>query len=171
MPRYFFCCNDAIRLIWALLIMNTNKRHLPTKLYVYLGLFCLIFCLVSCNSTKELSKNQYLLKSNHVILQDKSEVPKEDLEDIIKQKPNRKFLGFLPIYLYLNNLGKRGRDSSKIRLWLRNISEEPVVLDSLLLEKSRSQMQLFLRKKGYYDASVADSVWFHPKKNKVKKYT
>ena len=87
MPRYFFCCNDAIRLIWALLIMNTNKRHLPTKLYVYLGLFCLIFCLVSCNSTKELSKNQYLLKSNHVILQDKSEVPKEDLEDIIKQKP------------------------------------------------------------------------------------
>ena len=150
--------------------MNTNKRHLPTKLYVYLGLFCLIFCLVGCNSTKELSKNQYLLKSNHVILQDKSEVPKEDLEDIIKQKPNRKFLGFLPIYLYLNNLGKRGRDSSKIRLWLRNISEEPVVLDSLLLEKSRSQMQLFLRKKGYYDASVADSVWFHPKKNKVKVY-
>ena len=46
-----------------------------------------MFCLVGCNSTKELSKNQYLLKSNHVILQDKSEVPKEDLEDIIKQKP------------------------------------------------------------------------------------
>jgi len=133
-------------------------------------LFGLILLLSSCNSTKQLSENQYLLKSQNVILNDKSKVEKAELEDIIKQNPNRQLLGILPIYLYLNNFGTRGRDSSKLRKWFRNNSEPPVIIDSVLTEKSQTQMQLFLNKKGYYDALVKDSVWYHPRKNKAKVY-
>lgn len=126
--------------------------------------------LNSCKSTRQLAENEYLLKSNQIVTPEKSKIDKSELADILKQTPNRKFLGFMPIYLYLNNIGNKRRTHTRFRTWLRNISEPPVILDSVLTKKSETQMQLFLRKKGYYNAVVSDSVFIHPRKNKAKVY-
>lgn len=138
--------------------------------YLFFVLLFLGLLFSGCNATYQVKKGNYLLTQQNVVVQKGSNLEVEELNDIIKQKPNRKLLGISPFYLHLSNFGHRGRDSSRVRSWFRNIGEEPVVLDSFLNEKSRDQIELFLKKKGYYNASVKDSVRFHPKKPKCKVY-
>lgn len=52
-----------------------------------------------------------------------------------------------------------------IRVWLReDVGEAPVILDSALVERSAEQLELYLTKEGYFDATVSDTVYF----NRVK---
>ncbi len=62
----------------------------------------------------------------------------------------------------------RGKDPRKlkekecprtIRMWLReDVGEAPMVLDSMLTERSVQQLGLYLSKEGYFDATVTDTV-------------
>jgi outer membrane protein assembly factor BamA len=52
-----------------------------------------VLALTACNSTRRLKDGEYLLDKNHIVVTDKSsahEVPVWDLDDVVKQQPNRR---------------------------------------------------------------------------------
>jgi hypothetical protein len=50
---------------------------------------------------------------------------------------------------------------------LKNMAEAPVLLDSNRVDKSDSQMKIYLKKKGFYFAEVSDSILLKEKKQKA----
>jgi outer membrane protein assembly factor BamA len=153
---------------------------------ILIALLPLIF--FACNPARKLEKGQYLLQRNHVIDKD-TKVDKSDIESYIKQKPNRRILLIFRFHLWLHNLANEERIKRKRILfdkkmerrnerriargktpktserqlfgeWLLNVSEPPVIYDSLLAKKSAKQIKLFLNNKGYFISSVQDSVAF-----------
>lgn len=123
--------------------------------------------LLGCRSTKYVPEDEYLLNKVEVDNQ-ASGVTNEEIKYYIRQKENVKILGFWRFHLGLYNLS--GRDNSKgFNQWLRRIGEEPVLYDELLKQKSNEQITLFLRNKGYYNASVGDTtILYGNRKAKVK---
>lgn len=75
------------------------------KLRSFKKILVAILCLsaFSCNITKHLKENEYLVSSNKIVDHEKSKVPKEELEAYIRQKPNRKLLFVFPFNLWLYN--------------------------------------------------------------------
>ena len=116
----------------------------------------ILHVLQACNPTRHVPDGKYLLVGNQ-IKTDSTLFSKEQFENLSKQKPNRKILGFIRFHLWLYNVGNSGKDK-KFRKWLRNIGEEPVILDSLLTERTIQQYRLFLEKNGFFNATVTDSV-------------
>lgn len=49
-------------------------------------------------------------------------------------------------------------DKQTWREWLMDIGEAPVILDSMLMEKSTRQIKLLLNNKGYFNSTVSDSI-------------
>lgn len=72
--------------------------------------FGLVVLLSSCSLTKNLGEDEYYLKSNKFEFKDKSNF-KGELEDYVKQKPNPKTLGFLPLKDYAYNFSSLKYDS------------------------------------------------------------
>lgn len=176
--------------------------------------------LVACNQTKHVPQGKYLLKKNTVTL-NKSELSSDDIEDIIRQKPNYSFLGMklrLAAYnmvdsakvadkrivksekLHQKNDRRRAREkrinerriakanakgrewytrkviplkdtvnpNSFFREWLKyKFGEEPVIFDSSYYSKTIEQVDIFLRKKGYYYGEVSGKVHYDSVKRKV----
>ncbi|MFW5645051.1 MAG: BamA/TamA family outer membrane protein, partial [Bacteroidota bacterium] len=106
----------------------------------------------------------YLLDDYSLKIRD-GKIKKDELENIIRQKPNRKILGFR-FHLGLYNLSDLTKDGWFHRT-LRKIGEEPVIYDEFLEEKTASQLKLYLQNKGYYNASVEDSVILKNQKAKI----
>jgi outer membrane translocation and assembly module TamA len=73
-------------------------RSLKKVLLCSLALFTF-----SCNTTKNLKEDEYLVSNNKVVDQEKSKVPKDEVEAYIRQKPNRKLLFVFPFNLWLYN--------------------------------------------------------------------
>lgn len=157
--------------------------------YIRLIFFPLIPLLFfACNPARKLEKGQYLLQKNHIIDKD-TKIDKGEIENYIKQKPNRRILLIFRFHLWLHNLaneerikrkrivfdkkienrnnrrigkGKKSKKSERQLFgeWLLTVSEPPVIYDSLLSKKSAKQIKLFLNNKGYFISSVTDSVAF-----------
>lgn len=161
---------------------------------------CMIAALFasSCNPTRKLGKHDYLLVENEII-DNSTKLDKEEIKSYIKQKPNRKILGIVRFHLAIYNLvdqkkmidkkkeyvkrvkeenierraeGKKELDEDKQtwREWLVDIGEAPVLLDSLLMQKSAKQVKLFLNNKGYFNSIVRDSVVVHDKKDSLGRH-
>jgi hypothetical protein len=109
------------------------------------SLFIVLF-FSSCNSTKHLSENQYLLRKNSININTNNRFLKksdliDQLQSFIIQKPNTYFpsigLGIsFPVKLYLYNFRykKYAKDSNS--LFIKNrIVEKPVIFDSSLKNK------------------------------------
>jgi len=93
-------------------------------------------------------------------------VSKQDLKSNVRQQENLKILGFWKLYLGVYNLSGHN-ENKKFNQWLRKIGEEPVIFDSLLVDRSVSQLTLFLNNQGYYQAEVHNSIHY-PSKKKAK---
>lgn len=136
---------------------------------------------------------------NKVIDKD-TKLNKTDIQAYIKQKPNRKIFKIVKFHLWLHNLvneekvmrkrqshnkklearnekriakGKKPKTSTRQLFgeWLLNVSEPPVVYDSMLTKKSSRQIKSFLNKKGFFISSVKDSVFYNWKKDAKVYYT
>jgi outer membrane translocation and assembly module TamA len=141
----------------------------------------------SCNPTRKLKANEYLLVENEII-DNTTTLDKEEIKSYIKQQPNRRILGLIRFHLGIYNLvdqkkmkarkivhdkkmaaknekrrakGKKDKDRLTWREWLLDIGEAPVLLDSTLMNKSARQIKLFLNNKGYFNSEVHDSVVVH----------
>lgn len=80
--------------------LNTTPKRFRILKFALIGLTIL---LSSCNITKKLNENEYLVERNKIVGLDKINLPKESIEAFIRQKPNRKILTIFPFNLWLYN--------------------------------------------------------------------
>ncbi len=68
--------------------------------------------------------------------------------------------------------GKKPKKLKKEKLlfgeWLQKIGESPTLLDSNRIERTKSQMLQYVKNKGYFYASLSDSVALRPSKKKAE---
>jgi outer membrane protein insertion porin family len=126
-----------------------NKRF---KLFVYNRVY------------KESYKLKRDLKDSAVVMENRERKAKEDKINsrrIEKSKEKGKD--------YYKHKSKRMKDKKQgWRNWvISNMGQKPVLFDSSLVEKSRSQLAIYLKQRGYYDAEVRDTVYFKEKKQKA----
>ena len=134
------------------------------KVY-YIILFFPLLGLFSCSTTKHVPDDEHLLKNYKIETEDK-DIEKREIRKYVQQKPNRRILGLkIPLALYsLSNPGKE----EGLNKFLKKTGEEPVVLDTYLIKETRDQISNYLEKKGYYSASVSDTVVYNGQKATVK---
>ncbi|MDR1415279.1 MAG: BamA/TamA family outer membrane protein [Odoribacteraceae bacterium] len=110
----------------------------------------------SCSPMKYVGEKEFLLDRVRV-KSDSRELQRADLKKTIRQKPNTRILASARFHLWMYNLS--GSDSTKrLNRWLRSIGEPPVIYSPFLAGRSVRQMELMLLNKGYYQATVSDSV-------------
>lgn len=121
--------------------------------------------LFGCASTKYVPENEHLL--NKVTLKysdDSQHVP--SLKKQIRQRPNTKVLGIFKVQLAFYNMS--GRKDKRINNWFKRVGEEPVIYREYLTDRSVYLLQTYLKNKGYYNATVSDTVYYAKKKAHVE---
>ncbi|MCH8555695.1 MAG: hypothetical protein LAT76_11090, partial [Schleiferiaceae bacterium] len=124
----------------------------------FLGFLVVVMLLGSCSTTRRISDNEKLLQKNEISL-NRRNFDREELSNILKQRPNGRILG-LPMSLYVYNWGRKNKSG-----FFTRIGEPPVLFDSIAAQRSLSQMLIYLESKGYFNATgelFIDST--HPKK-------
>lgn len=132
--------------------------------------FSVSILLTSCYPTRFVPENEYLLKKNKIVITEKS-ISADDIDYYIRPKVNKKILWFIPFHLYVYNLSKIGKE----RKWknkLRTIvGEEPVLVNQTDIRKSKEQIKIFLKTKGYYNSFINDSIRILGKRKAEVVYT
>jgi outer membrane protein insertion porin family len=121
---------------------------------------CAAVNLVACSQTKTLKEGQYLYKgpvininSPEKITRRKKAEIKSELEDLLRPKPNGKFLGIPFKLLIYNSVGEPKRKG--LSYWLKNKVGEPPVLGSVsAFKQNRIILQNRLENIGYFKDSV-----------------
>ncbi|MCK4879349.1 MAG: BamA/TamA family outer membrane protein [Bacteroidales bacterium] len=111
-----------------------------------------------------MSEDEYLLH-NYKIESGKGDFDKKELNDYIKQKPNKRII-FWRFYLSLYNLSSPEKENG-FNNWLRRIGEPPAVYDEDLMLKSTEQLTLHMRNKGFYEAEVSDTTLYRKRRARV----
>lgn len=127
------------------------KRKVCTSHLLLLVLSALL--LTGCSVTRFIPEGDYLLDDVSIRSTDKTYTP-SGVSGYVRQHPNSKWFSVIkvPMSPYLLS----GRDSTKrINRFLRRIGEKPVIYDSLLAERTRTDMEKVVRNKGYLNAEVA----------------
>lgn len=153
--------NEIIKSFFLILIKY--KTGIPLRPLIPV-VALLLLLLSGCGSTKYVPDGKYLLNKYQIKTESKKVNP-EELITYVKQKPNKKILG-LKFHLSVYNLSRENKNNWWNR-WLRTIGEEPVILDDFQTNKTRGQLELYLKNKGYYNAEVSDTVFYKRKKAKV----
>ena len=124
-----------------------------------------IQAIVSCKSYKDLKEGEYLVNKVKIEFKkdrnNKSEnrqeyVKMEDLQKIVKQKPNKKLFGVFNLSTNLYAYGNR-KDNWFSR-WVKKMGDEPVILDLIKTENSIKQLKLYLVKNGYFLNQTSDTL-------------
>ena len=134
----------------------------------YIILLIVLFLFFSsCKITKRVPEKEFLLRSNKILV-DNNQINKDDLNNLIRQQPNRKILGFLRFHLRLYNIADFGKET-KIKNWFKNtIGEPPVILDTMMTNLTLVQHRSYLSNKGYFNAEVGKEITYKNKKADVK---
>ena len=120
---------------------------------------------MSCNVTKHVPENEYLLEKVRITT-DVNDISKDELFEYIRQTPNNKVFGLFRMQLGIYNLA--GKDSTKwINRTLKKIGDEPIIYNPLQTEFSIKQLQLLYKNKGYIHAQVDTNIILNGKKSKV----
>ena len=117
----------------------------------------LLSLLSSCKLTKTLEEGEYLLVRNKIeIAGDTKGIDTDEIYSILQPRPNKKFLGILPVKLTLYNWGSGGKESSRFRRWLREkVGERPNLYDSLRINASTADIVNYLAKTGFFNSDAA----------------
>ncbi len=137
------------------------------KIYYILFFAAIIF--FSCNSTKNIPDNEYLLSKVKVDFKEKN-IAKERYMPYIKQKSNSQILGSIKFQLWLYNLASKNSNKG-INKWLRRIGEKPVIYDSVYTSMTKEMLKVFMDNNGYYKSKVTASTKKTGKKKIKVKYT
>ena len=121
-----------------------------------------------CRSTKTLSEGQYMLAKNTVTVVDSKDPQIDNLKSYVRPLTNKKFMGVFNLKTMCYTGGQPRLDpktgawkDSKFRQLLRNrIGEPPVLLDSMEILNSISQLGVVMNKFGYFDAAFDYNVRF-----------
>lgn len=111
--------------------------------------------LFSCSLTKHVADDELLLDRVHVS-GDLGGVAEADLEAYLRQQPNARFLHLWRVGLGVYSLS--GEKDNGMNRWLQRIGHEPVVYSEELTRRTAEQLRFYLMSRGYYDATVADTM-------------
>lgn len=139
-----------------------NRKRYFNKLLPLIALLPIFFS--SCNITRNVPEGKYLLNKTTIKTKSK-DIPAGDLEVYLRQKPNKRIVGFrfhLRVYNSANPYKYKGLNKS-----LKTIGEEPVILDTFLTKQGAKNINLYLQSKGYYQSIVKDTIIFKGKKADV----
>ncbi|NOZ47270.1 MAG: BamA/TamA family outer membrane protein [Chlorobi bacterium] len=149
--------------------MNLARYIFKYKISTLLKLFISSFLLLNyaCKSTRYVPKGKYLL--NKVKIETiGQEINKDELYTYIQQKPNRKTFFVFKFHLAVYNIINGGKER-KIKNWIKNvIGEEPVIFDEYLENKTKKQLELALKNKGYYNSEITDSIIYKQRKVNIE---
>ena len=116
-----------------------------------LGMLC-----SACSVTRKLSNGEYFLQ--RVEIESDKSTPKKsritdlEMEQYIRQSPNKRFLG-TNFYVWTYNLANPEKDNWWNNL-KRKIGEQPVLLDMSLTQKSAQNLKTYMNSRGYYASTV-----------------
>jgi len=151
----------------------------------YYALFIIILVFSSCNTLKNVGKNQHLLQKNSIEVND-TVVKSELLSNLIYQKPNKKLLK-TPLRLHIYNLARPDLDSiiqnrfysdtsklkhrtkllsrkqvdklakSKLAFneWLKRTGEAPTIVNDSLSEKSLKRLESYYWNNGWFNVDLS----------------
>ena len=142
-----------------------KKSYGLTLLWSYGLIFLLAFS--SCNYTKHLTQNEYALVKNTVKVENVKGTQFDDLIDLVRPIPNKKFMDIFPIKVSLWAYHQPKFDSitgvtkdSKFNKWCRKIGEPLVMLDTADIQRSIMQINLAMFKCGYFDAETEAKIQY-----------
>ncbi|WP_434504028.1 translocation and assembly module lipoprotein TamL [Prevotella sp.] len=119
------------------------------KFLIYISAIVL---LMSCNASKFVPENKYLLESVKV-QSDNKDLNPTMLQAYVRQKANSKWFSIFKIPLGTYSLA--GRDSAKwLNRTLKNIGEKPVVYDTIMADRSVNDLTTAMRNMGYMHATA-----------------
>ena len=151
----------------------------PFVLLLAVMVFAGIFA--SCNPSKYLKDNEYMLSKNIVKVEDKKGIEFDDLIYTVRPITNKKFLDVFPLRasLYVNNmpvtdsLGNVIKDTKWMKR-MRAAGEELVLLDTNLINYSLNQIQIAMKNLGYFNAESYATIKYknpdksHPRRHKAE---
>lgn len=132
------------------------------RVIAYIALLLITLTVVGCNVTRNLPEGQYLVSK--VKFQEDETTPRDEritvdkdgIDVYVRQSPNKRFLG-IDFYVWVYEHANPEKDN-----WWNNfkrkIGEEPVLLDMELTEKSITNLETYLRTKGYFHSDVTYTI-------------
>lgn len=137
-----------------------------------IALIIITSILISCYGTKHIQADEYILKKNNIIINNETSttriknISKQEINTIIKQKPNKKILGLIPFHLWIYNLSDPNKKNWS-HSYLRKIGEKPHVLNLELMDKSLNQIKAYFENNGYFTATVNTQIEYQKNKANV----
>jgi len=128
--------------------------------------------LGSCRATKNLEEDQYLVRKNKItFLEGNPGINVSDVNTLLRPRPNKHFLGFIPLKTSFYNMGMRGKPDKKFRKWLREkAGERPVAYDSIRVQRTAREVEQYLAKVGYFHSKVTSTVLFKENRKAIITY-
>jgi len=131
----------------------------PRVIY-YIITIAVIFCLTSCSNLKYLPEGENLYVKGEVAINTDT-IPEryiepltENLEALLRPKPNTTILGMRP-QLYLYNIAGEPKSDKGFRNWLKNkVGEPPVLLSDVNREYNENLLRNRLENLGFFQAEV-----------------
>ena len=134
-----------------------NKGQINHFLCVII-LFIILFVQFSCSPTRQLPKGKSLHTKTTISIDSESKLTnkselKRDLYNIVRPKPNSRFFGTFRLKMDIHN---RFSDNEKgLAAWLNErLGEPPVLLDTVLLERSSRSIKQSLFNRGFFYSDV-----------------
>jgi outer membrane protein assembly factor BamA len=173
-------------------MLSRENKNLVIKFFV---IITGIFLISGCSPTKYLQEGEYLLDKVELKC-DNKDISDYDLEAALRQKANKKILGY-SFYARVYNLvnpqkeeireerrrkkeaeinerrklkAKRPKEKFYLTRWIRQIGESPVVYSEELTQRSLRNIRSFLQTQSYYNNSVSYSVKNISKKRVILTY-
>lgn len=135
---------------------HKNFRNIHT----IIAALCSLILFSACNNTKHLPKGQTLYVGSEVDIKDKEgdkrtrQTLKEDLNDAIRPKPNKKFLG-MRVKLSIYNIIDTVKKDKGFRHWLKyKVGEPPVTMSDVNIGYNEELLVNMLENRGYFYPEV-----------------
>ena len=128
------------------------------RVLTYAVLLLVAIVAIGCNVTRSLSEGEYLVSKVKFVPDESTPrdervtVDRDGIDVYVRQTPNQRFLG-MDFYVWVYEKANPEKDN-----WWNNfkrkIGEEPVILDMNLTHKSITNLETYLRTKGYFHSDV-----------------
>ncbi len=129
--------------------------------------------LSSCSGTRPLTEDQYLYSGADIIYDNRKDIrdfrnTNIELQNVLKPKPNSKFLGTRPLLCLHNMIGKPKKESG-LKYWFKyKLGQAPVLYEKKLSPNTKLVLENRLKNRGYFNANVAYIENFRKKEVNLK---
>jgi hypothetical protein len=134
-----------------------KQNRIKRSGWIVLSFFIFHFVFYSCNTTKFVPQDKYLLNKTRVVCTDDKSVASASLGSYLRQKQNTEILGFWKLQLHIYNTAPSDTTTKTKRTLARNahkMGEAPVIYDDNQTVISMQQLRQQMNNMGYFQAEV-----------------